>query len=298
MTMQEVSAAERLISVEEFINSITVQLDRVQDALRLKSLNRPLTYALKDFSLDLQVFVALDPTGHVRFRNSGPNEAGASTVRLGFTTITKPMIEENTISLAATRSPSLDQIGLDPGQRNKLEQLGVHNAAQLRAIFVDRSADSVAATDHRSTGCSKPPPGKPPVSTVTPVTTTPVPTYASSEFGDPVAPGTPPASSTRYGAVGRREQPVRLNREALSPTPMTTGSWWIYPTRCSGALSDAARWRHRRIPPEVEPQDNSSRLDVQADRWAPSRRGHSRWTGAGRSLTFTLQLGESFLVSA
>ena len=79
--------------VEDFLNSITVQLDRVQDSLRLKAINRPLTYALKDFALDLQVFVELDAHGSVRFRNASANEAGASTVRLGFTTITKPMID-------------------------------------------------------------------------------------------------------------------------------------------------------------------------------------------------------------
>jgi hypothetical protein len=130
--------------VEEFINSITVQLDKVQDALRLKSVNRPLTYALKDFSLDLQVFVDLDNEGNVRFRNSAPNETGASTVRLGFTTITKPMIDENTVSLAMTRSPSLDQIGLQPDERSRLEKVGVHNAAQLNNLYNSTGGSAVS----------------------------------------------------------------------------------------------------------------------------------------------------------
>jgi hypothetical protein len=130
--------------VEDFVNSIKVQLDKVQDALRLKALNRPLTYALKDFSLDLQVFVDLDVDGNVRFRNSAPNETGASTVRLGFTTITKPMIEENTISLAMSRSPSLDQIGLQPEERSRLEKLGVHNAAQLNNLYHSTGGSAVS----------------------------------------------------------------------------------------------------------------------------------------------------------
>src|ERR1041384_4252337 len=92
--------------VEDFVNAISAQLDRVQDALRLKAVNRPLTFALKDFSLDLQVFAEMDNENNVRFRSASPNETGASTLRLSFTTITRPMIEENTISLAATRSPT------------------------------------------------------------------------------------------------------------------------------------------------------------------------------------------------
>jgi hypothetical protein len=130
--------------VEEFINAITSQLDRVQDALRIKAVNRPLTYALKDFFMELQVFVEMDGERSVRFRTNAPNETGASTIRIGFTTITKPMIEENTISLAMTRSPSLEELGLDPAERLRLEQFGVRNAAQLRRLGSSTGATSVS----------------------------------------------------------------------------------------------------------------------------------------------------------
>jgi hypothetical protein len=126
--------AEASFLVEDFIDSITTQLDRVQDALRIKSVNRPLTYALKDLSLELKVFVELDPQGKVRFRTSGANEPGASVVHLGFTTITKPMIEENTVSLASSRSPSLEEAGLGEEDRRRLERYGVHNVAQLQKL--------------------------------------------------------------------------------------------------------------------------------------------------------------------
>jgi hypothetical protein len=136
--------------VEEFIQSITTQLDRVQDMLRLKALTRPLTYALKDFALDLNVFVDMDSDGNVRFRTSGPNESGASVVRLGFTTITKPMIEENTVSLALTKSPTLDEMGLERDERRRLEQLGIRNAAQLQQLRQSTGTTTIA----RYTGVS------------------------------------------------------------------------------------------------------------------------------------------------
>lgn len=133
-------ASEGSFLVEDFINAITAQLDRVQDALRLKAVNRPLTYALKDIALDLQVFVELDAQGNVRFRSSGANETGASTIRLGFTTITKPMIEENTISLAMTKGAHLEDLGLAEEEARRLEQIGVRNAAQLQEL--KRSTDT------------------------------------------------------------------------------------------------------------------------------------------------------------
>jgi hypothetical protein len=126
--------AESFFAVEDFIQSILVQLDRVQDALRMKSVNRPLTYALKDFSLDFHVFADVDKNGAVRFRPASANETGSSTLRLGFTTITKQMIDENTVSLAATRSPTLDQLGLAPEEVRRLEALGVRTASQLNRL--------------------------------------------------------------------------------------------------------------------------------------------------------------------
>ena len=130
--------------VEEFINAITSQLDRVQDSLRVKAVNRPLTYALKDLTLELKVFVDMDAQGNVRFRTSAPNEAGSSVVHLGFTTITKPMIEENTISLATTRSASLEELGLGPEDRQKLERVGVRNLAQLNRLGSSTGVQTIA----------------------------------------------------------------------------------------------------------------------------------------------------------
>src|SRR5215813_174694 len=97
--------------MEDFLEAIASQLDRAQDTLAFKAINRPLTYAIRDFSLALQVFVDMDDDGNVRLRPSGPNESGASTMNIGFTTVTAPMIKENTMSLAQTRAPSLQEAG-------------------------------------------------------------------------------------------------------------------------------------------------------------------------------------------
>ena len=85
--------------IEDFLEAITAQLDRTQDSLRLKAVNRPLTFAIKDFNIDLSVFVEMDRDGLVRLRPAGPNESGASIIKIGLTTITRPMIEENTLAM-------------------------------------------------------------------------------------------------------------------------------------------------------------------------------------------------------
>jgi hypothetical protein len=183
--------------VEDFIHAITSQLDRVQDALRLKAVNRPLTYALKDMSLELKVFVEMDNEGNVRFRSSGPNETGSSVVSLGFTTITKPMIEENTISMAATRSPALSDLGLSREEQQRLERMGVRNAAQLNSLRQSAGIQTVARLGdlpvdrlravlglaRPSVGGVTPQPARPPVAPPPPIKTAPAPPPSRGTLG-------------------------------------------------------------------------------------------------------------------
>lgn len=128
----------RAIPVDDFLAAIGEQLDRAQDALAIKArTGRPLTWALKEFKIALQVFVEFDAQGQVLWRTAGPNEAGASTVNLDFTTITKPMIEENTYSeFDETDARSIDQVGgdLSDDERVRLRRLGVRNVSQLKRL--------------------------------------------------------------------------------------------------------------------------------------------------------------------
>jgi hypothetical protein len=120
--------------VEDFLQAVSAQLDRTQDALAAKAKVRPMTFALRDFAVDLQVFVAVDTDGNVRLRSAAPGETGASTLKLEFTTITRPMIEENTVSLAMAQSPMLNEVGLKPNETRQLERFGVRTVAQLQAL--------------------------------------------------------------------------------------------------------------------------------------------------------------------
>jgi hypothetical protein len=130
--------------IEEFLEAITAQLDKTQDALRLKAVNRPLTFALKDFNVDLKVFVEMDAEGRVTFRPAGPNEDGASTVSIGFTTITRPMIEENTITMEMAQAPTLDELGLRREEQRQLAKIGVRNAAQLKNLQRSAGEDTLS----------------------------------------------------------------------------------------------------------------------------------------------------------
>lgn len=141
--------ALRAFPIEDFVQSLTAQLDRAQDALALKvRTGRPLTFAIKDLNIDLQVFWETDQAGRVMVRHAAPNEQGASTVHLSFTTITRAMVEENTLSLALDEDPrGLDELkgqqSLDAGDRHRLEMLGVRTVGQLKRLSAETSPKSV-----------------------------------------------------------------------------------------------------------------------------------------------------------
>ncbi|ADV26714.1 hypothetical protein Psesu_0862 [Pseudoxanthomonas suwonensis 11-1] len=132
-----------------FIQSLTEQLDKAQAAMAIKARlgKLPLTFAVKEVSLDLRAFVQLlDEDVYVR--PAGPGESEASSIRLQLTTITKPMIEENAVDFSAEdpkfslREALGDQINED--ERRSLERIGVRTVQQLNELKKQAGTDVIA----------------------------------------------------------------------------------------------------------------------------------------------------------
>src|SRR5690348_4518016 len=85
-----------------FLQSLTEQLDRAQAAMAVKArvAKLPMTFAVKDLSLDLRAFVSV-VNDDVYIRPAGPGDTGASTLTVALTTITRAMVEENAIDFHA-----------------------------------------------------------------------------------------------------------------------------------------------------------------------------------------------------
>jgi len=132
------------LPVEQFIQALTSQLDRAQDAMALKAHVRPLTFAVKDLTLDLRVYFGV--TGSVvHITPAGPGDDSASTLHLSLTSITRPMMEENTPHLSiGPDEPTLQEaLGneLTADERRRLEWAGIHTLSQFRELQ-SRSGES------------------------------------------------------------------------------------------------------------------------------------------------------------
>jgi len=127
------------VPIEQFIQALQTQLDRAQTAMAMKAenLDLPLTFAVKDLSLDLRTHVEV-VRSEIRIRPAGTGDRDASTLHLALTTITRPMIKENAKPMTLDPDePSLKEaVGdqLTDEEQKRLEWAGVHTVAQLKKI--------------------------------------------------------------------------------------------------------------------------------------------------------------------
>lgn len=127
------------VALEDFIQAVQAQLDTAQTRMTLKAQNDrlPLTFAIRDISMDLKAHVELTQ-GEVRIRPAGPADTDPTVLRMVFTAITRPMIEENAVQLAIDDAADvpLSSLGdeFDEDERRRLEGIGVRTVAKLNEI--------------------------------------------------------------------------------------------------------------------------------------------------------------------
>lgn len=132
-----------------FIQALTEQLDKAQAGMAIKARlgKLPLTFAVKEISLDLRAFVQI-LDDDIYLRPAGPGETEASSIKLQLTTITKPMIDENSVDYS-TEDPKFslrealgDQIS--EVEQRQLERIGVRTVQQLNELKEKAGTDVIA----------------------------------------------------------------------------------------------------------------------------------------------------------
>jgi hypothetical protein len=120
-------------NLESFLDSMIVELDKARETLALKAINKPLTYAVKDISMDLQLFPSYDGD-KVKFITAQPGQSGASKVSIQLGSITDQQVRE-TSKLPAKNDISIDSIdGIDEGTKKNLKKIGVTSVKDIEKI--------------------------------------------------------------------------------------------------------------------------------------------------------------------
>ncbi|MEL6501610.1 MAG: hypothetical protein AAFQ23_09430, partial [Cyanobacteria bacterium J06623_1] len=135
-------------NLESFLNSLIFELDKAQDTLSVKGLNRKLTYTVKDVALDLQIFPEYDGDT-VRFTTAKPGETGASKVSLQLGSIRDHQIKEVAKEPLTKDDISIEDTDIPEPARKELKKLGIKSAEDLRRTVEERNVDLEKITDQK-----------------------------------------------------------------------------------------------------------------------------------------------------
>ncbi len=121
-------------SLNSFLDSLILELDRAQDTLALKGVNRRLTYTVENLALELHLFPEFDG-GEIRFATARPGETGAAKISFNLGSISDRQIREVTREPLTPDDVALTDVeGLDEEAKSTLRKIGVTSAKDLERM--------------------------------------------------------------------------------------------------------------------------------------------------------------------
>jgi len=131
--------------LEDFVDSLVVELDKTRETLAVKAINKPLSYTVKEMALDLNIFPSYDGD-NVRFITAQPGQQGASKVSIQLGSITDQQVRATSKLPGVKGDIKLDQIKIDKSAKKELRKLGVNSADDLKQIE-QKNVDLQKVTD-------------------------------------------------------------------------------------------------------------------------------------------------------
>jgi len=119
--------------LEDFVDSLVVELDKTRETLAVKAINKPLSYTVKEVALDLNIFPSYDGD-NVKFVTAQPGQQGASKVSIQLGSITDQQVRATSQPAAQKGDVSIDQIKVDPATKKQLRKYGVKSVDDLKQI--------------------------------------------------------------------------------------------------------------------------------------------------------------------
>jgi len=116
--------------LEDFVDSLVVELDKTRETLAVKAINKPLTYTVKDLAIDLNIFPTFDGD-EIKFITAQPGQMGASKVNIQLGSITDQQVRATTKIGNLKNDTNIDKIDVDKKTKSKLRKLGVISVDDL-----------------------------------------------------------------------------------------------------------------------------------------------------------------------
>lgn len=120
-------------NLEDFLDSLVVELDKTRETLAVKAINKPLTYTVKDMAIDLNIFPSYDGD-QIKFVTAQPGQQGASKVTIQLGSITDQQVRATTKISSMKSDTKIDDIDVDKDTKKKLRKMGVTSVEDLKQV--------------------------------------------------------------------------------------------------------------------------------------------------------------------
>jgi hypothetical protein len=121
-------------NLESFLDSLIIELDKARETLAVKAANKPLTYAVKDVNLEMQLFPRYDGK-KVEFVTAEPGQTGASKIAIQLGSITDQQIRQTTKNPTTKDDVDIEIIeDIDEDTKQSLRKIGVTSVKDLAKI--------------------------------------------------------------------------------------------------------------------------------------------------------------------
>ena len=120
--------------LEDFVDSLVVELDKTRDTLAVKAINKPLSYTVKEIALDLNTFPTYDGR-RVSFVTAQPGQEGSSKITIQLGSITDQQVRATSKAPIAVKGDvPIEEMPVDSTTKDKLRRIGVNSIADLKQI--------------------------------------------------------------------------------------------------------------------------------------------------------------------
>ena len=120
-------------SLQSFVDALVYELDKARYTLSVKGLNNPLSYAVKDLSVELQVFP--DYTDNeIKFTTARSGQNGSSKIAFQLGSITDRQIRETSRQPMTDEEVTIDALEIDEEAKTEMKKIGIHSVKDIEKM--------------------------------------------------------------------------------------------------------------------------------------------------------------------
>lgn len=120
-------------TLQSFVDALVFELDKARQTLSLKGVNHPLTYAVKDLSVELQVFPDYDGD-EIRFTTARAGQDGSSKIAFQLGSITDRQIRETSKPPIDEEDVPIENLEIDEGVKKELKRIGIDSVKDIQRM--------------------------------------------------------------------------------------------------------------------------------------------------------------------